>query len=313
MKIGRNDKCLCGSGLKYKKCCGNNAKKDNIDSFINIDDTSKRTIINILKTISNSKKIADKDGFYRILGGENIEKVNPIAYYKEIEVLSRAISFRDLSGLKHPIETANMSFDFFINFAENTLMEEKFWEIKEQTEIPDNLLKLLETNRKKDQISLLKGMSFNPDQLLKLIFISYEKYGYLYSKYVFENLPNGIEKSTKPKLAHISTDGTVNKIGETNLSDGQIKNMIEHRKVIVSHFFDKGDDWHCLFTTHSSLGGKENWKDGQAHFHYISSAFGITRKEFLESMKNGQYKSTSIHIDLLDYGHQTITKEKNDG
>ena len=21
MKIGRNDKCPCGSGLKYKKCC----------------------------------------------------------------------------------------------------------------------------------------------------------------------------------------------------------------------------------------------------------------------------------------------------
>ena len=22
-KVGRNDPCLCGSGLKYKKCCGN--------------------------------------------------------------------------------------------------------------------------------------------------------------------------------------------------------------------------------------------------------------------------------------------------
>jgi len=22
LKIGRNDKCPCGSGLKYKKCCG---------------------------------------------------------------------------------------------------------------------------------------------------------------------------------------------------------------------------------------------------------------------------------------------------
>lgn len=23
-KIGRNDPCFCGSGLKYKKCCGKN-------------------------------------------------------------------------------------------------------------------------------------------------------------------------------------------------------------------------------------------------------------------------------------------------
>jgi SWIM/SEC-C metal-binding protein len=25
MKVGRNDPCPCGSGKKYKKCCGNNA------------------------------------------------------------------------------------------------------------------------------------------------------------------------------------------------------------------------------------------------------------------------------------------------
>lgn len=24
-KIGRNDPCICGNGLKYKKCCGKNA------------------------------------------------------------------------------------------------------------------------------------------------------------------------------------------------------------------------------------------------------------------------------------------------
>ncbi|MDU0356275.1 SEC-C metal-binding domain-containing protein [Paraglaciecola aquimarina] len=24
-KVGRNDPCICGNGLKYKKCCGKNA------------------------------------------------------------------------------------------------------------------------------------------------------------------------------------------------------------------------------------------------------------------------------------------------
>ena len=24
-KVGRNDPCLCGSGKKYKKCCGKNS------------------------------------------------------------------------------------------------------------------------------------------------------------------------------------------------------------------------------------------------------------------------------------------------
>lgn len=32
MKIGRNDPCYCGSGIKYKKCCLENEKI--IDSII---------------------------------------------------------------------------------------------------------------------------------------------------------------------------------------------------------------------------------------------------------------------------------------
>ena len=95
-------------------------------------------------------------------------------------------------------------------------------------------------------------------------------------------------------------------ITECSITKGEVKNLIEQRKVIVSHFFDKDDNWHCFFTTYNSIGGKENHKGGQPHFHYISSAFGISREDFLESMKSGQYKSTSIHIDLLEYGNQPI-------
>ena len=29
MKIGRNQLCPCGSGLKYKKCCLNKTKEEN--------------------------------------------------------------------------------------------------------------------------------------------------------------------------------------------------------------------------------------------------------------------------------------------
>ncbi|MBU0958513.1 MAG: SEC-C domain-containing protein [Nanoarchaeota archaeon] len=29
VKIGRNEKCFCGSGLKYKKCCLNRRKNEN--------------------------------------------------------------------------------------------------------------------------------------------------------------------------------------------------------------------------------------------------------------------------------------------
>ena len=38
----------------------------------------------------------------------------------------------------------------------------------------------------------------------------------------------------------------------------------------------------------------------------------FTRDDFIKSMENGNYKSTSVHIDLFGYGNQPIanTDEK---
>ena len=91
----------------------------------------------------------------------------------------------------------------------------------------------------------------------------------------------------------ISKEDAVNIIGDTDLTEGQVKRMINERKVIIAHFLDRGDEWHCFFITYNSIGGKENHKDGQPHFHYISSAFGIKRDDFIKSMESGNYKSTS--------------------
>lgn len=255
--------------------------------------------------VMGSEKIFDENGrgFIRIFSTDKVEKVNPIEYYKTYELEKRAVSLRDLLSAKNPFLASQLDDKFFIKNAEETLVG--FFEEFEKTEVNGNFLRLLETTRKKDQVSLLKGLSLNPNQLMSLIFKSYSDYGFLYSKYLFENQPKGFEGRKLPKLIHLKEDGTIEKVGETDLTDGELKNIIEHRKVIVSHFFEKDDLWHCFFLTYSSIGGKENWKDGQAHFHYISSAFGITKHDFVESMKTGNYKSTSIHIDLLEYGKQS--------
>ncbi len=309
-KIGRNDKCPCRSGSKYKKCCLDKGIVHNSNKAKAGRDIDKNTIISVLKSISKSKKIQEEDGngFYRIFWDDNIEKVDPVKYYKQYELQKRAISYRDILEAKEPALTAELSNDFFVRFAEEKIEEERFWQIKEETEVPKNFLKLFETTRKKGQESLLKGLSINPDQLISLIFKSFKDYRYLYSRYRFENLPKGLDEKKKPIVAHISDNSVVKTIGETDLTKGQVKSMIEQRKVIIAHFFDRDDDWHCLFTTYNSLDGRENWKDGQPHFHYISSAFGVAKEDFIQSMKTGQYKSTSIHIDLLEYGNQPTKK-----
>lgn len=252
----------------------------------------------------NTEKINDENGkgFTRTYSSDKVEKVNPVEYYKAYELEKRKTSIRDLLNAKNPFWTSLLDDDFFVEKAEETMSG--FFEKFEQTKVPVNFLKLLETDRKKDQIKLLKRQSLNPDQLMSLIFKSYQDYGYLYSKYVFENLPNGFEDRKLPKLFHVKEDGTVYKVGETDLTDGQLKHIIEHRKVIVSHFFEKDDLWHCIFATYASLSGRENHKGGQAHFHYISSSFMLTKQEFIDSMESGNYRSTKVHIDLLDYGYQ---------
>ncbi|OYX84018.1 MAG: hypothetical protein B7Y83_09575 [Flavobacteriales bacterium 32-34-25] len=249
----------------------------------------------------STKKIYDENGqgFTRIFSQGKIEKVNPIDYYKTYEIGKRATVLRDLLNAKDPFLTSQLNDDFFIKNAKEMLVG--FFEEFEKTEVHKNFLELLKTNRKKDQVRLLKGMTLNPNELMSFIFKSYSEFGFLYSKYLFENLPNGLEGKKLPKLFHLKEDGKIEKVGETELTDGELKRIIEQRTVIVSHFFELDDIWHCFFVTYNSLSGKENHKDGQPHFHYMSSGFGISKEDFIESMRTGNYRSTSVHFDLLDY------------
>lgn len=89
--------------------------------------------------------------------------------------------------------------------------------------------------------------------------------------------------------------------GETKLTEGQLKNVINHRKVTISKFLDKGDLWHCFFITYNSIGGKDKWQDGQPHYHYISDKWGFNRKDAVERLKSTNYPPTSVHITLTDY------------
>ena len=104
-----------------------------------------------------------------------------------------------------------------------------------------------------------------------------------------------------PSIVHL-TDNKVHKSGETDLTDGQLKQIVEHRKVIISKFIDKGELWHCFFLTFESLKGKEKWKDGKPHYHYISSAFGLTREQVIGELKKKNYKLNNLpHIEMIDY------------
>jgi len=247
-------------------------------------------------------KITDKENGaeYLMFSATDVEFVNPIDYYSgSAKKLGFSLA-RDFFAMSAP-EFPSWIIEKFAHQQAENFWKEQYAEII-KTEVPKQWIDLLSTQSKKEQVSLLKGLTINPDQLIALIVKAWTDHGYTFSQYVGRHSQKGLDESQMPKVTYVK-DGIVSKVGETKLTDGQLKQAIEHKTVTISKFFDKGTTWHCLFVTHKSLRGDENWKGGQPHYHYISDKFGIPRDKAVAELKSRDYHLNSLpHIDLLDYG-----------
>lgn len=122
MKIGRNDPCPCGSGLKYKKCCLNKSpgNKEAID--INTIFNEKYNLINPFTYHDNyihTKKVKAKNINEKLLNiydnRENMSTQNIIDDY--LEIMNYILDYATKNNI-HTIEkldTANLVSDFIIN------------------------------------------------------------------------------------------------------------------------------------------------------------------------------------------------------
>lgn len=162
--------------------------------------------------------------------------------------------------------------------------------------LPPNLLALLNTERKNEQKQLTKGMEFTSDELTAFIAQAGHFHNYLYSQYRSEHTPNGTSLDSLPVFTHLNDDGSITKVGNSKLSDGQLKNIVTQRKVLLGKFLEKGADWHCFVYTYDSIGGKEKG-DWGSHIHYISSKWGVSKTDVVAGIKNGRYVSSGLpHI-----------------
>ena len=246
-------------------------------------------------------KIKDENGIgsYSFYDSPDFEFVNPIEHYANSFIAVNVSMMRDIVLLKQ--------FPFPIEIIEKVIFKQavedwlsKLKEI-EQTPIPEYLIAVLNSKSRKEQEKLLRNSSITPDQLIAFIFKAKKDHCYTFSQYTTEHHQKGLDRNQMPKIVEIK-NGVVYKVGPTTLSDGQLKQALDHRKIIVSKFLDKQDEWHCLFLTFDSLKGKETWKDGQPHYHYISDKFGISREMVVSQLKRKKYSLGSLpHIDLIGY------------
>lgn len=236
-------------------------------------------------------------GQYIIREYDDFEYVNPVHQVMNMYIGASMSFDRDILLM----EGFNAPEDIIRKILFKSAIQEWTKELKmyKSIELQENLLTLLETEKKKEQIQLLKGVSLTSDELIAFIFYAHEKFGYTYSQYKASHHHKGLDVSKLPTVIHIEEDGKVNSIGETTLTEGQQRQVVEHRKVTVSKFIDNGEKWHCFFLTFKSLGGKENYKDGQPHLHYISNAWNIPRQEVKEQLTSKKYSLPSLpHIDF---------------
>ncbi len=250
----------------------------------------------------------DGNGKYHIREVDDFEFVNPIEQISSLYISSNIWFDKNLLVAKGFVAPTSWIDEFLFKKAV------KEWEAEYKkiiyTPLPDNLFTLLEAKNKDEQKKILKGLSLTSDELIAFIFKAFEKHGYKYSQYKAQHNHKGIDETLLPKVIHIDDDGSLKTIGETKLTEGQQRQVVEHRKVTVSKFLDNDKNWHCFFLTFRSLGGKENYKNGQPHLHYISDKWGIKRNEVLQQLTSKDYSLPSLpHIDF--YTHRN--PKKNDG
>lgn len=152
---------------------------------------------------------------------------------------------------------------------------------------------------KKEKIRLLKGVQLTEPQLSSLFNFA-EKCGYRFSHYKWQGDPKSVKEEKLPSFMHMKDDGSIEYIGETTLTEGQMRTIINQADVLIVRIFDNGSHWHCFLQTYKGLKGMESGVQGsRPHLHYLSDSFGISKADLVKMIKIGRYPNTPVNIPLL--------------
>lgn len=165
---------------------------------------------------------------------------------------------------------------------------------------PDHIETLLKHDLlpKRQQEKLLKGLILNAKDVI-YIMQKAEQLGYLLDIHSFEVYPERYKGKTPPACYHLKEDNTLDVIGKTDMTEGEMKALLKDRKLLMVRLFHKDEHWHCFYHTFRGLAGEEPGPHGsKPHWHYISDKYGIPKSELLERFKKGDAPSSKIHIEI---------------
>lgn len=151
---------------------------------------------------------------------------------------------------------------------------------------------------KHQQKKLWDGVILRPADVFWFNWLS-QTVGYLLDIYHVELLPKTLADKRLPLCFTQEKDGSFRKIGSTNLTEGEMRGIIEQRKVLQVRIYHRDSTWHCFYFTYRGLAGEEPGTFGSIpHYHYISDKFGISLNELKKRLIDGNMPSSKIHIQI---------------
>ena len=148
----------------------------------------------------------------------------------------------------------------------------------------------------KQQNALLRNIEFNSTDLLWLNKEA-QDLGYLLDVYYEEKYPTKFEEKKHPLVIHQKDEETIKSIGNTDMTEGEMKALLQQRKVIQARIYHKHNIWHCFYFTFRGLAGEERGAmGGKPHYHYLSDKKGISWSELMYRIKACDMPSSDLHI-----------------
>lgn len=149
---------------------------------------------------------------------------------------------------------------------------------------------------KKEQNELLKSLTLKTVDILWLNKEAQEL-GYLLDIYHEEMYPEKFDEKKKPIAYSKKKDGSIDKIGHTEMTEGEMRALLEQRKVVQARIYHKGEHWHCFYFTFKGLAGEEGGIMGaKPHYHYLSDKSGITWEKLIQKIKECNMPTSKVHI-----------------
>lgn len=148
----------------------------------------------------------------------------------------------------------------------------------------------------KDQNKLLKGLTLTGSDLLWMNKEAQDM-GYLLDIYHEEKYPDIFKEKKFPSVFRKKEDDSIEKIGSTDMTDGEMRALLEQRKVIQARVYHKNSTWHCFYFTLKGLAGLESGLMGsKPHYHYLSDKAGIAWSDLVKRIKSCDMPSSKVHI-----------------